>query len=63
MSIKVGVINYGISGNIFNVINSIERAGGKTGLIKSAADFANYDKLVLPGVGSFRDAMKASNAS
>ena len=58
MSIKVGVINYGNTGNIFNIINSIERAGGKSGLIKSATDFTNYDKLVLPGVGSFPNAMK-----
>jgi len=53
----IGIINYGIAGNIHSVSKAIEKAGGKALIINSPADFNFIDKLVIPGVGSFKDAM------
>ena len=54
----IGIINYGIAGNIHSVKKAIERAGGKTLVINDSSDFDLVDKLVIPGVGSFKDAMQ-----
>ena len=57
MKNKIGVINYGIAGNIHSIKKAIERAGGDVLIISSPDDFQNVDKIVIPGVGSFKDAM------
>ena len=54
----IGIINYGIAGNIHSVQKAIEKAGGKTLIINQVSDFDMVDKIVIPGVGSFKDAMK-----
>ena len=54
----IGIINYGIAGNIHSVKRAIEMAGGKTLVINDSSDFDLVDKLVIPGVGSFKDAMQ-----
>ena len=54
----IGIVNYGIAGNIHSVKKAIEIAGGTTLVINSPADFDLVDKLVIPGVGSFKDAMQ-----
>ena len=54
----IGIINYGIAGNIHSVKKAIEKAGGKTLIINQVSDFELVDKLVIPGVGSFKDGMK-----
>ena len=54
----IGIVNYGIAGNIHSVKKAVERAGGKTLVINSPSDFDLVDKLVIPGVGSFKDAMQ-----
>jgi imidazole glycerol phosphate synthase glutamine amidotransferase subunit len=54
----IGIINYGIAGNIHSVQKAIEKAGGKTLIINQVSDFELVDKLVIPGVGSFKDGMK-----
>ena len=58
MSNIIGIINYGIAGNIHSVKKAIESAGGKTLVINIPSDFDLVDKLVIPGVGSFKDAMQ-----
>lgn len=58
MSDVIGVVNYGIAGNIHSVKKAIEKAGGKTLVINKPSDFNLVDKLVIPGVGSFKDAMQ-----
>ena len=57
MSSVIGVIDYGKAGNIFNVSKAIEEAGAKAKIIKIDDDFKDIDKIVLPGVGTFKDAM------
>jgi len=58
MSIVVGLMNYCVSGNIYSVQKALERAGAKVKIIKTKTDFKAVDKIVLPGVGSFKDAME-----
>lgn len=57
MSTVIGLLNYGVSGNIFSVQKALERAGATVKTVKTKKDFKSFDKIVLPGVGSFRDAM------
>jgi imidazole glycerol phosphate synthase glutamine amidotransferase subunit len=54
----IGIVNYGIAGNIHSVKKAIEQAGGNTLVVNKISDFDLIDKLVIPGVGSFRDAMQ-----
>jgi imidazole glycerol-phosphate synthase subunit HisH len=54
----IGIVNYGVAGNIHSVKKAIEKAGGSALVINNPSDFNLIDKLVIPGVGSFRDAMK-----
>ena len=58
MSSIVGIVNYGISGNIHSIEKAIKAAGGRTLVINNPEQFKEVDKLVLPGVGSFKDAMQ-----
>ncbi|MEO1942850.1 MAG: imidazole glycerol phosphate synthase subunit HisH [Candidatus Thioglobus sp.] len=58
MSDVIGIVNYGIAGNIHSVKKAIEQAGGKVLVINKSSDFNLVDKLVIPGVGSFKDAMQ-----
>tara|TARA_B100000965_G_scaffold108386_1_gene89596 strand:- start:927 stop:1535 length:609 start_codon:yes stop_codon:yes gene_type:complete len=54
----IGVVNYGIAGNIHSIEKAIKKAGGETLVINDVEQFNQIDKLVLPGVGSFADAMQ-----
>ena len=58
MSNVIGIVNYGIAGNIHSIDKALKKAGANTLIINKAEDFTKVDKLVLPGVGSFKDAMK-----
>jgi len=58
MSQIIGVVNYGIAGNIHSIKKAIEKAGGNVQIINHKDDFINVSKIVIPGVGSFKDAMQ-----
>ena len=58
MNNVIGIVNYGASGNIYSVEKALNRASGKTLIINNLEQFNQVDKVVLPGVGSFRNAMK-----
>lgn len=58
MSIVVGVLNYGVAGNIFNIVKALRYIGVDVRVLEKPEDFKGIDKLVLPGVGSFYDAIK-----
>ncbi len=53
----VGVINYGISGNIHSIKKALEKAGGVVKIVNNKNELAKVNKVVIPGVGSFKDAM------
>ena len=57
MNNKIGIINYGIAGNIHSVNKAITKAGGNTLIINTPEQFNLVDKIVIPGVGSFKGAM------
>lgn len=58
----IGIVNYGITGNIYSIKQAIEAAGGKVIVINNAEQLNTVDKIVLPGVGSFKDAIKELEA-
>jgi len=54
----IGLINYGM-GNLHSVAKALEKTGGKVELVSDADALKNYDRIVLPGVGAFRDCVGA----
>ncbi len=58
MSNIIGIVNYGIAGNIHSVKKAIDKAGGSTLIINIPSDFNLVDKVIIPGVGSFKEAMQ-----
>lgn len=58
MSNIIGLINYGIAGNIHSIKKAIEKAGGAVKIINTKEELESVEKLVIPGVGSFKDAMQ-----
>lgn len=58
MSNIIGLINYGIAGNIHSIKKAIEKAGGVVKIINTKEELESVEKLVIPGVGSFKDAMQ-----
>ncbi len=53
----IGLINYGIAGNIHSIKKAIEKAGGTVKIVNNENELNIVDKIVIPGVGSFKDAM------
>ncbi|MAS52206.1 MAG: imidazole glycerol phosphate synthase subunit HisH [Flavobacteriales bacterium] len=53
----VGVVNYGM-GNIHSVLRKLKLVGANYKLIESPDHFENVDKIILPGVGHFGQAME-----
>ncbi|WP_223701347.1 imidazole glycerol phosphate synthase subunit HisH [Sutcliffiella deserti] len=52
----IGIIDYGM-GNLYSVSKALERMGVGYTISNSREVLAQADGLILPGVGSFRDAM------
>mgnify|MGYP001500032412 FL=1 len=52
----VGIINYGL-GNIRSLSNSINKINKKFEIVNNPNDIGKFNKIILPGVGSFRKAM------
>jgi glutamine amidotransferase len=53
----ITIIDYGM-GNIGSMENMIKKVGGFSVTTDAPEGIANADKLILPGVGSFDQAMK-----
>ena len=54
---KTAIIDYGM-GNLYSVRNTFASMGMATDTVGCGRDLGRYDKLILPGVGAFGDAMK-----
>ncbi|RDU74150.1 imidazole glycerol phosphate synthase subunit HisH [Helicobacter anseris] len=54
---RVGIVDYG-AGNIGSVIQAFEKSGMRLVKIKYPEEVKTCDKLILPGVGAFGDAIK-----
>lgn len=59
---KVTLIDYSV-GNLFSVASAIEKCGASVRLSNSANDIENAERLILPGVGAFRDGMSGLKQS
>ncbi|MHC4981826.1 MAG: imidazole glycerol phosphate synthase subunit HisH [Planctomycetota bacterium] len=53
----IGIIDYGM-GNLRSVQKAFERVGGNAMLVSTEAGLASAEKIVLPGVAAFGDAME-----
>jgi glutamine amidotransferase len=56
MTRTVHIVDYGI-GNLFSVSSAIEKAGGEPRVTRDPEEIALAERLILPGVGAFRDGM------
>ncbi|MDQ6992034.1 MAG: imidazole glycerol phosphate synthase subunit HisH [Mariprofundus sp.] len=54
----IGLINYGM-GNLHSVAKALEKVGGEVELVSDAEQLNKYERIVLPGVGAFRDCIGA----
>lgn len=52
----IGLIDYGM-GNLHSVAKALEKVGGEVALVQQADEVSRYERIVLPGVGAFRDCM------
>ena len=53
----IGIVDYGM-GNLFSVSKALERLGADYDISADEDRLLHADALILPGVGSFRDAME-----
>lgn len=63
MSKTIGVLDYGVAGNIHSIKKAIQAVGGEVVLVQKIDDILKIDKLVIPGVGSFHEAMKTLHSA
>ncbi|MBY0123852.1 imidazole glycerol phosphate synthase subunit HisH [Bacillus sp. S/N-304-OC-R1] len=56
----IGIIDYGM-GNLFSVSKALERLGAPYFISDKREELLKADGLILPGVGSFKDAMELLN--
>ena len=59
---KVAILNYNI-GNLSSVKNALSALGVESDIISKSDEVAKFDKLILPGVGAFGDAITHLNQS
>ncbi|MEA1879411.1 MAG: imidazole glycerol phosphate synthase subunit HisH, partial [Campylobacterota bacterium] len=53
----IGIVDYNM-GNLASVINAFAKVGADATLESNPSKLSQYDKLILPGVGAFSDAME-----
>lgn len=57
----IAIIDYGM-GNLCSVQKALERVGASTKITENPEDLSRAEKIVLPGVGAFGNAMKELEA-
>ncbi|MEF9935456.1 MAG: imidazole glycerol phosphate synthase subunit HisH [Clostridium sp.] len=58
----IAIIDYGV-GNLKSIYNSLQRLGIDSVVTKDEEVINNADKIILPGVGAFKDAMASLEKS
>ena len=53
----IGIVDYNM-GNLASVINAFAKVGSKAEVVSDPQRFKEYEKLILPGVGAYGDAME-----
>jgi len=56
------LIDYNM-GNLRSVINAFDKIGAPIEVVKDADRLKEFDKVILPGVGAFKDAMDSLNSN
>jgi glutamine amidotransferase len=54
---NLAILNYNM-GNLASVINALRKVGVEATIEKNPDNILKYDKIILPGVGAFGDAME-----
>ena len=57
----IGIIDYG-AGNLASVKNALEHLGHDASVCSESDGLQAFDRIILPGVGSFRVAMESLDA-
>lgn len=57
MKSNIAIIDYNM-GNLASVKNAFLKVGAEVDIVEDAKALSHYDKLILPGVGAFGDAME-----
>ena len=55
--LRIGIIDLKIN-NIFSIFKATQIANFKCKIISNKENYKKYDLIILPGVGSFKEAMK-----
>lgn len=58
----IAVVDYGM-GNLRSVQKALEHVGGQARIVSTPSEVADADKVVLPGVGAFADAIERLRAT
>ncbi len=58
---KITIVDYGMC-NLLNVARAFEHCGAQVDITEDPVVAANAERLVVPGVGAFRDSMNEVNA-
>ena len=56
----IGIIDYNM-GNLASVYNACHLLDGKATIVKDPNDLKKFDRVILPGVGAYKDAMEHLN--
>lgn len=59
---KIALIDYNM-GNLRSVKNAFEKIGSQAHVISNPEELKNFDKIILPGVGAYADAMEHLSAN
>lgn len=54
---RVGIVDYGM-GNLRSVANAVRMAGAEPAIIGRPEEVPSYERLIVPGVGAFAQAMR-----
>lgn len=58
----IALIDYNM-GNLRSVVNAFEKIGSEVTIVSDAQELNKFDKVILPGVGAFKDAMEHLNSN
>ncbi len=53
----IGIIDYGM-GNLLSVYHALEMVGAEATFCRHPEELADMERLILPGVGAFRDCLR-----
>ncbi len=58
----IAIVDYGV-GNLFSLKSSLDTVGAESVITSDENEIRNADKIILPGVGAFRDARRKLSES